>query len=67
MHVLAKMTFCLILLNFTLKTLISNVKKLACLISSFEEILRRTKRDFLSVLLYLRDEKNHEGKRKKVR
>ena len=41
MHVLAEMTFCLIPLNFTLKTLLSNAKKLACLISSPKEILRR--------------------------
>ena len=65
MHVLAKITFCLNLLNFTLKTLLSNAKKLYCLISSFKEILR-TKRELLSVLLCLRDAKNHEGRKKQV-
>lgn len=66
MHVLEKMTFCMILLNFTLKTLLSNAKKLVCLISSLKAILRRTKREFLLVLLSLGDDKNHKGKKKQV-
>ena len=66
MHVLAKMTFCLIILNITLKTLLPNAKELACLISSLKEILRKTKREFLLVLLSLGDAKNRKGKKKQV-
>ena len=62
----SKNDFCLIVLNFMLKTDLPNAKKISCLISSFKEILRRTKREFILVLLSLGDAKNCKGKKKQV-